>query len=78
VYENDPAAAGRAEELARQYMAGIEKLQADQLALKKDEIRYLRDVCKYLAKFGIIPETYEARLELEQIIKAQNWDKKPK
>jgi len=76
VYEYDDDAAQRAQELAHDYLANLKQLSADQLNAKKDEIKHLRDVCKYLAKFNIIPDDAEPKTQLEEIVKAHNWDKK--
>ncbi len=76
VYEQDEATAERAHELAGQYLASLQKLSPAALAAKKDEIKHLRDVTKYLVRFNIIPEDAEPVTQLDQIIKDQNWDKK--
>jgi hypothetical protein len=76
VYENNSDAAQRAQELAQQYWANLEQLPPDKLAAKKDEVKYLRDVCKYLARFNVIPDDAEPKVKLEQLIKEKNWDKK--
>jgi hypothetical protein len=76
VYEYDDDAAQRAQELAHDYLANLKQLSADQLNAKKDEIKHLRDVCKYLAKFNIIPDDAEPKTQLEEIVKEHNWDKK--
>jgi len=76
VYERDEQAIQRAQQLAEQYMSNLQQLSPDQLAAKKDELKHLRDVCKYLARFDLIPDDAEPKLQLEQIIKDHNWDKK--
>ncbi|HWX21482.1 MAG TPA: DUF1080 domain-containing protein [Candidatus Binatia bacterium] len=76
VYENDPDTAHRAGDLAGQYWANIEQLPPDKLDAKKDELKHLRDVCKYLARFNVIEPDAEAKVKLEQLIKEHNWDKK--
>ncbi len=76
VYEHDDAALQRAKELADQYMAQLQQLSPDKLAAKKDELKHLRDVTKYLARFDVIPDDAETKVQLEQIIKEHNWDKK--
>jgi len=76
VYERDEQASQRAQELAKQYLTKLAQLPPEQLAAKKDEVKHFRDVCKYLAKFGIIEKEDEIKLKLEQIIKDNNWDKK--
>lgn len=76
VYEHDDAAAQRSKELAEQYLAQVQQLSPEQLAAKKDQIKHLRDVAKYLARFDIIPDDAEPKVQLEQIVKEHNWDKK--
>ena len=75
VYENDADTAEKAAQLAGQYWAELEQLPPDKLAAKKDEVRHLRDVCKYLARFNIIPDEAEPKVKLEGLIKEHNWDK---
>ena len=76
VYDNDADTAQRAEQLAGQYWTELEQLPPDKLAAKKDEVKHLRDVCKYLARFNIIPDDAEPKVKLEDLIKEHNWDKK--
>jgi len=76
VYEHDDAASQRAADLAKQYLADLQQLPPDKLAAKKDELKHLRDVAKYLARFDVIPDDAEAKVQLERIIKDHNWDKK--
>ncbi len=76
VYEQDADTAEKAQQLAAQYLADLQKLSPAALAAKKDEIKHLRDVTKFLIRFNIIPADAEPAIQLEQIIKDQNWDKK--
>jgi hypothetical protein len=76
VYEHDEGAVQRGKELSEQYLEQLQKLSPDQLAAKKDELKHLRDVARYLAKFEIIPEDAEPKVQLEQIVKEHGWDKK--
>jgi len=76
VYERDEETAQKAAELGGQYMAALQQLPADKLAAKKDEVKHLRDVCKYLIRFDVIPADWEGKATLEQLIKDHNWDKK--
>jgi len=75
-YEKDEAAYQKVEQMAGQYVAGVKQLPADKLASKKDEVRHLRDAFRYLAKFKVVPDTFEPKVQIEQLIKDQNWDKK--
>ncbi len=76
VYEQDSDAQNRAAELANQYFQNLQQLSPEKLAAKKDEIKHLRDVVKYLIQFDIIPADYEGKDALETMIKEHNWDKK--
>ena len=76
VYERDDEAAQKASELATQYFTALQQLPADKLAAKKDEVKHLRDVCKYLIRFDVIPADWEGKATLDQLIKDHNWDKK--
>ena len=76
VYELNEDASSRAGELANQYWAAIKELPPEKLAAKKDEIKHLRNVCNYLIKFKVLSPDADAKVELDQMIKEQNWDKK--
>ena len=76
VYEQDADAQNRAAELAEEYMTNLQQLSPEKLAAKKDEIKRLRDVVKYLTRFNIIPADYQGAEVLTKIIKDHNWDKK--
>jgi len=76
VYEPNDQAVERVQELERQYWDGVQQLGPDQLAAKKDEIKHLRDICKYLIRFKIIPADSEELTTLNQTIRENNWDKK--
>jgi len=78
VYEMDSDAAQRAEQLSQQYWSDLTQLPADKLEAKKDEVKHLRDVCNYLAKFKIIPSDAEPKVKLQELIDEHNWDKKKK
>ena len=76
VYDNDADAGKRAEELAGQYWAELQQLPPDKLAARKDEVKRLRDVCKYLVRFNIIQDDAPPKVKLEEFIKEHDWDKK--
>ena len=76
VYERDEETTQKAAEMATQYVASLQQLSADKLAAKKDEVKHLRDVCKYLVRFDVMPADFEPKAQIEQIIKDHNWDKK--
>ena len=76
VYEPNDTALQRVQELEQQYWDGIQQLPAEKLAAKKDEIKHLRDVCKYLIKCKMMSEDSQEYAELSRMIKENNWDKK--
>jgi hypothetical protein len=76
VYEKDDATFQKVEQMAAQYVAGLKQLSADALKPKKDEVKRLRDVFRYLARFKIVPTDFAPKNQIEEIIKEQNWDKK--
>jgi hypothetical protein len=57
-------------------MAGLKELPADKLAAKKDEVKNLRDIFKYLARFKVVPASFGPKVAAEQMISDQGWDKK--
>jgi hypothetical protein len=78
VYEPNDTAVQRTHELVQQYWDGVQQLTPEKLAAKKDEIKHLRDVCKYLIKFKLMPEDSEEYAELSRVIRENNWDKAKK
>jgi hypothetical protein len=78
VYEVDEAAAQKASEMAAAHMAQLKQMPRAELAGKRDEVRYLRDVFNYLVKFGRLPADFPPKAAAEQMIKEQGWDKKPR
>ena len=76
VYEKEEAAMQKAEQMAVQYVDSLKKLPAEKLGSKRDEVRNMRDTFRYLAKSKIIPDSFDPKVALEQIIKDQGWDKK--
>ncbi len=76
VYETDDSILQQVGQAANDYLENLKQLSPEQLNAKKDEIKHLRDVARYLAKFNIIPPDAEPKVQLEQIVKEHNWDKK--
>ena len=68
----------RPPKLANDYTASLQQLSPEKLEAKKQEIRHLRDVCKYLIRCNIIPADVEQVALLEQLIKDHHWDEKKK
>jgi len=76
VYEKDEIAMQKSERMAAEYVEGLKKLAPDKLAAKRDEVRNLAEVFKYLTRHGILPATFGPKNAIEQLIKDQGWDKK--
>jgi len=76
VYELNEDASRRAGELANEYWTAIKELPPEKLAAKKDEIKHLRNICNYLIKFKVLSPDAEAKVQLDEMIKEHNWDKK--
>ncbi len=76
VYEQDAPTFQKVEQMAGQYVAGLKQLSTDKLGGKKDEVKQLNDVFKWLAKNKFIPATFGPKAEIEKMIKEQGWDKK--
>jgi len=76
VYEKDATAYQKAEQMGNQYVASVKALPADKLAAKRDEVKGLNDVYRYLARWKIIPADYAPKVAVEALIKEQGWDKK--
>jgi hypothetical protein len=62
--------------MGNQYVASVKALPADRLASKRDEVKGLNDVNRYLARWKIVPADYAPKAAIEQLIKDQGWDKK--
>ena len=76
VYDNNADAAKEWVELAGQYCGNQRQLPPDKLAAKKDEVKHLYDICKFLARFNVIADDAPPKVKLEEFIKEHNWDKK--
>jgi hypothetical protein len=76
VYEKDDATAQKVEQMSGQYVSQLKKLSGLELAAKKDEAKHLREALKFLARFKDIPDDFGPKVDLDQIAKEQNWDKK--
>jgi hypothetical protein len=75
-YEKDDATFQKVEQMAGQYVASLKQLSPDKLALKKDEVKHVRDCFRHMARWKAIPDTFEPKVQIDQIVKEQNWDKK--
>jgi prepilin-type processing-associated H-X9-DG protein len=76
VYAPDAAAQARAEELATAYVAGLKSLAGGALSAKRDEVRQVRDVFRYLARFKYLAEAFPPKVAVEELIREQGWDQR--
>lgn len=76
VYAPDSGAQARAEQLAAAYVQGLKSLAGESLAAKRDEVRQVRDVFRYLARFKYLPESFPPKVAVEQLIREQGWDQR--
>jgi len=75
-YDKDQGAAQRSERLANQYVESLRQVPAEQLAAKRNEVRNLAEVFKYLTRHGILPATFGPKTAIDQMIKDQGWDRR--
>jgi len=76
VYEKDEPTVQKVQQMAEQYIAGVKKLPADKLGAKKDDVKRLNAAFQYLTKFNLLPATFALKVEIENFVKEQGWDKK--
>ncbi len=76
VYEKDATTMEQAQKMAEAYAAGLKALPADQLPAKRDEVRQMRDVFRYLARWKILPEDFGPKVAVETMIRDQGWDRR--
>lgn len=77
VYEKDATALAQAQKMAADYVTSLKALPADQLPGKRDEVRQMRDVFRYLARVKIVPDDFGPKVAVETMIKEQGWDRRP-
>ena len=76
VYEKDEAVMQTSERLAKQYLDALKQLPPEKLAAKRDEVRNLADVFRYLTRHRILPASFEPKTIADQLIKDQGWDRR--
>jgi len=76
VYEPNDEALGRVRDLEEAYSQQVRQLSADQLAAQKDQIKHLRNVYRYMARFNLLAWDSKLYTQLNQVIQEHNWDKK--
>lgn len=78
VYEVEPAAAKRVDQLAAEYVAGLRAATPAQLESRKGEILGVLRAFRYLTKHGMLPKGHAPQAELERIERVQGWEEKKK
>lgn len=78
VYEVEPAAAKRVDQLAAEYVAGLRAATPAQLESRKGEILGVLRAFRYLSKHGMLPKGHAPQAELERIERVQGWEEKKK
>lgn len=76
VYEKDESAYSQVIQMAEQYVTNLKNLPVDNLKTKKDEVLNVNGAFKYMIRFKIFPDSFAPSTGLDQIIKAQGWDKR--
>jgi prepilin-type processing-associated H-X9-DG protein len=74
-YETEPAVIREVKQMTATYVAGLKGLPADKLAGKKDEAKHVNGALQFLAKWDRLPTNFEPKVELQELVKAQRWDK---
>ena len=77
-YEKDEPTWKKVEQMTKDYVGGIEKLEAGQVASKKDDIMRLNAALGYMVKHKFVEADYAPKAAIQKIIKQQGWDKKGK
>lgn len=63
---------------ANDFATAMKAVPADKLESKKGEIMQVTKALRYLTQWQFLPADFAAKQELEAIIKAQDWEPKPK
>ena len=62
----------------KDFSAAMKAVPADKIEAQKGEIMHVTKALRYLTQFKFLPEDLAAKQELEAIIKANDWEPKPK
>jgi hypothetical protein len=76
VYDKEQATFQEVEQAAMRYVASVRQLPADKLGAREDEVKRVNQAFDYLARFNILPASFEPKLEIGKLIREQRWDKK--
>jgi hypothetical protein len=75
-YDRDAATVQKVTEMAGAYVQAIRQLPADEIVTKKDEVKQVKSAFDYLTKAKALPPGFAPKAELDDLVKAQRWDKK--
>ena len=75
-YEKDEATLRQVEAMATQYVANLKQLATDQITSRMADAKQLQSALAFLARFRTISPAFGPKLEIDQIVKDKNWDKK--
>jgi hypothetical protein len=78
VYETNEDAEAEIKKLGQAYIGSLKALDNAKLQGKKDEVKSVSGNFKYLSRFNIVPASFETAAALDEMIKAQGWDKEKK
>jgi len=77
-YAENAAARESATAAAKDFAAAMKAVPEDKIESKKGEIMQVAKALRYLTKWQFLPENFAAKKDLEAIIKAHDWEPKPK
>jgi len=75
-YDRDDATVEKVTQMAGAYVQSVKQLPADQLGAKKDEVKHVKSALDYLVKAKALSPGFAPKAEVDDLIKAQRWDKK--
>jgi len=75
-YEKDAATLKEVEGATMTWVEDVKKTPAANMESKKGEVMQMNNAVRYLTKWKFFSEGFAAKAEIEQIIKANGWDKK--
>ena len=76
VYAPDEKAMARSVELAEGYVASVTRLSGAELQGKKDQVKQLNDIFKYLLKWKVVAAPFGPQVALDKMIEEQGWNKR--
>lgn len=78
VYQQNDSAEQTVRKMGNDYVASLKALPNDQLQGKKDEVKSVSGNFGYMTKWKLLPGNFEPAVALQEMIKAQGWDKEKK